>query len=428
MSIAILLAVFSVFLSGCVQKEEAGEGVKGAGDEAMKTAENATAALPGEIKIGVLQSLTGDLGTYGGPMTDGMKLAAKQLNANGGILGKQLVLIVEDDQTNNVAAVDAVNKLVKVDRVPAIIGATGSGPSMSVIDITTRNGVLQISSSNTGTEFSSYKDNDLYFRTASSDSLQGAAMAKLAGELGYKKASTIVINNPYGVGFEDVFVKAFEAEGGQVLEKVKYDPSQTVFDSEVQKLADSGADFIMMVSYPETGSLILKTAYEKGALKTTPWLLSEGLEAANLADLVGKDSEGRYIAAGLQGLTPDKSAGAKAYESFAEQYVEEYHKDPGIYCSNSYDALAVVALAMEEAGEATGSAAAASIRKVANAPGVEVSDLGEALKLIREGKDINYQGASGEISFDENGDVSGSYTVWTVAENGTITYGEKMAV
>ncbi len=428
LSIAILLAVFSVFLSGCVQKEEATEGMQVTGDEATKTAENATAGLQGEIKFGVLQSLTGDLGLYGGPMTDGMKLAAKQVNANGGILGKQLVLIVEDDQTNNVAAVDAVNKLVKVDRVPVIVGATGSGPSMSVIDIATKSGVLQISSSNTGTEFSSYNDNDLYFRTASSDSLQGAAMAKLAGKLGYKKAATIVINNPYGVGFEDVFVKVFEAEGGLVLEKVKYDPSQTIFDSEVQKLASSGADFIMMVSYPETGSLILKTAYEKGALKTMPWLLSEGLEAANLADLVGKDSEGRYIAAGLEGLTPDKSAGGKAYESFAEQYVEEYQKEPGIYCSNSYDALAVVALAMEVAGEATGSAAAASIRKVANPPGVEVSDIGEALKLIREGKDINYQGASGEISFDENGDVSGSYTVWTVSDNGTITYGEKMAV
>ncbi|MDD1748554.1 MAG: ABC transporter substrate-binding protein [Methanothrix sp.] len=408
-TIALVLAVF---LSGCVQKEE----------------DKGSMAAQGEVKIGVMQSLTGDLGSYGSSMTDAMKLAAKQVNANGGILGKQLMLLVEDDQTNNVAAVDAVNKLVKVDRVPVIVGATGSGPSMSIIDITTKSGVLQISSSNTGTEFSSYSDNDLYFRTASSDALQGAAMAKLAKELGYKTASTIVINNPYGVGFEDVFVKAFEGDGGRVLEKVKYDPSQTLFDSEVQKLAASKPDFIMMVSYPETGSLILRTAYEKGILKTVPWLLSEGLEAENLADLVGKDSSGNYIAAGLQGLTPDRSAGGRAYETFSKLYVEEYQKEPGIYCSNSYDALAVVALAMEQAKNATGRAIADNIRSVANPPGVEVSDLEEALKLVREGKDINYQGASGEITFDENGDVSGRYTVWTVAENGSIIYGEKMTV
>ena len=386
------------------------------------------ATMQGDVKVGVLQSLTGDLGAYGGPMTDAMKLAAKQINANGGLLGKQLILLAEDDQTNNVAAVDAVNKLVKVDRVSAIVGATGSGPSMSIIDITTKSGVLQISSSNTGTEFTTYNDNDLYFRTASSDALQGAAMAKLAKELGYKTASTIVINNPYGVGFEDVFVKAFEADGGQVLEKVKYDPSQTVFDSEVQKIADSKPEFVMMVSYPETGSLILKTAYEKGALKTTPWLLSEGLKAENLADLVGKDSSDRYIAAGLQGLTPDPSAGGEAYDAFKKLYTAEYGKEPGIYCSNSYDAVAVVALAIEQAKNATGRAIADNIRSVANPPGVEVSDLGEALKLVREGKDINYQGASGEITFDDNGDVSGTYSVLTVAENGSIIFGEKVAV
>jgi len=410
--LTIAALILAVFLSGCLEQGEKSE---------VATAE-------GAIKIGVLQSLTGDLGSYGGPMSDAMKLAAKEVNANGGLLGKQVMLLVEDDQTNNVAAVDAVNKLVKVDRVPAIVGATGSGQSMSVIDITTKNGVMQISSSNTGTDFTSYPDDDLYFRTASSDSLQGAAMAKLAKERGYKTASTIVINNPYGVGFEDVFVQAFENDGGKVLEKVRYDPSQTVFDSEVQKLASSNPEFIMMVSYPETGSLILRNAYEKGILKSIPWLLSEGLQADNLASLVGNDTSGNYIASGLQGLAPDLEAGGAAYDAFQEKYRKEYGKEPGIYCSNSYDALAVVALAIEQAKNATGRAIADNIRAIANSPGVEVSDLGEALSLIREGKDINYQGTSGDITFDEHGDVSGSFIVWTVGENGSIIQGGKVAV
>jgi branched-chain amino acid transport system substrate-binding protein/neutral amino acid transport system substrate-binding protein len=410
--LTIAALILAVFLSGCLEQGEKGE----------------AAPAEGAIKIGVLQSLTGDLGSYGGPMSDAMKIAAKEINANGGLLGKQVELLVEDDQTNNVAAVDAVNKLVKVDRVAAIVGATGSGQSMSAIDITTKSGVLQISSSNTGTDFTNYPDDDLYFRTASSDSLQGAAMAKLAQERGYKTASTIVINNPYGVGFEDVFVLAFEAAGGRVLEKIRYDPSQTIFDSEVEKIAASNPDFVMMVSYPETGSLILRTAYQKGILKSIPWLLSEGLQADNLASLVGNDTSGKYIAAGLQGLAPDLAAGGSAYDAFREKYLKEYGKEPGIYCSNSYDALAVVALAIEQAKNATGRAIADNIRSVANPPGVEVSDLGEALSLIREGKDINYQGTSGDIAFDQNGDVSGSFIVWTVAENGSIIQGEKVAV
>ena len=408
-AIALILAVF---LSGCVEEGEDKE----------------AAITEGDIKIGVMQSLTGDLGSYGGPMSDAIKLAAKEINDNGGLLGRKLVLLIEDDQTNNVAAVDAANKLVKVDRVPAIVGATGSGQSMSVIDITTGSGVLQISSSNTGTDFTNYDDGDLYFRTAPSDALQGSAMAKLAQERGYKTTSTIVINNPYGVGFEDVFVKAFEADGGKVLEKVRYDPSQTVFDSEVQRVAEGKPEFIMMVSYPETGSLILRTAYEKGVLKSIPWLLSEGLKADNLAGLVGNDTEGNYIAAGLQGLAPDQDAGGKAYEAFKSLYQAEYGKEPAIYCTNSYDALAVVALAIEQAKNATGRDIADNIRSVANPPGTEVSDLGEALSLIREGKDINYQGTSGDIAFDENGDVSGSFTLWTIADNGSIIQSQKIVV
>lgn len=409
----VALTIFlAVFFSGCVQEEE----IKG------------EAASSGEIKIGVLQSLTGDLGSYGAPMTDSIKLAAEEINARGGLLNRAVRLIIEDDQTNNVAAVDAANKLIKVDRVPAIIGCTGSGPSMSIIDIAVQNEVLQISSSNTGTEFTSYDDGDLYFRTAASDALQGRAMAKIARDRGYSNASTIVINNPYGIGFEDVFVQAFQADGGQVLDKVRYDPAQSIFDSEVQRVVSGKPDFVVMVSYPETGSLILKTAYEKGALKDTTWLLSEGLMAENMADLVGKDSQGRYIIAGFEGLTPDPSAGGLAYEAFSRKYEERFGREPAIYCSNSYDAMALVALSMENGGNATGRSIAENIREIANPPGVEVSDLGEALRLIRAGEDINYQGASGEITLDENGDVSGTYSIWSVAENGSIIFGDKIAI
>jgi ABC-type branched-subunit amino acid transport system substrate-binding protein len=253
-------------------------------------------------------------------------------------------------------------------------------------------------------------------------------MAELAKDRGYRTASNIVINNPYGVGFEEVFVKAFEANGGKVLEKIRYDPAQTIFDSEVQKLAASNPEFIMMVSYPETGSLILRTAYEKGILKSVPWLLSEGLQADNLAELVGTDTSGRYIAAGLQGLTPEKAEGGQAYDAFKASYMKEYGKEPGIYCTNSYDALALVALAIEQAKNDTGRAISDNLRSVANPPGVEVSDLKEALQLIREGKEINYQGTSGDITFDQYGDVSGNFTLWTVAENGSIVLGEIVAV
>lgn len=376
------------------------------------------------VEIGIMQALTGDLGTYGQPMTDGMLLAVKEVNDNGGVLGGELVAIVEDTQTSEVPAVDAANKLVKVDKVPAIIGATGSGSSMAFIDITTSNGVLQISSSNTGPDFTTYDDNDFYFRTAPSDALQGKAMARLAITEGYTTASTLVLNNPYGVGFEEVFNAEFEALGGTVVESVRYDPASTIFDSEVEKACKSTPDFVMLCAYPQTGSLILKAAYEKGYMANINWLLSEGLRDETLAEMVGKDTSGKYIIAGFKGTTPDPRVAGPSYETFKQNFRAEYGIEPTTYCSNSYDAAVVVALALEKGGEATGTAIRDNIRDIANAPGEEVTDIGEALKLIREGKEINYQGASGEITFDENGDVFGVYCVFSIADDGSVELGE----
>ena len=426
--ITALVLIMLVAFSGCVQKE-APEGNK-TSESTSATSGNASAAAPaaGQVLVGVLQPLTGDLATYGGPITEAVRLAADEVNSNGGAAGKQIKLIVEDDQTSNIAAADAGNKLVKVDRVPVVVGAAGSGQSMSIIDITTRNGVLQISSSNSGVEFTNYTDNDLYFRTMPSDALQGMALAKLALERGYKTASTIMLNNPYGQGYRDVFSKAFAAGGGKILESVMYDPSQTVFDSEVEKVASPKPDFILLVGYPETGSLILRSAYQRGYLKSTNWLMSEGLMTEKLAEMVGKDSSGKYIVAGMQGIAPDQTAGGAAYEAFRQKFIKAYGKEPSIFCANSYDAMAVVALAAQEAKSWNGTAIRDHIRSVSNPGGVEVSDIGQALKLISEGKDINYQGASGEITFDQSGDVSAAYTIWTIKDDGTISYGEKIIV
>lgn len=392
-----------------------------------------TAFLPGgtvgaeDVTIGILYAFTGDFGIYGEPETDAMKLAVKEVNENGGVLGGKLKVIIRDTQSSEVIAREEAYMLVNVHEVPVIIGTSGSGPCMAIIDITTSNGVLQISPAVTGVEFTTYPDNDLFFRTCPSDELQGIAMARLAIKQGYKNntASTLVLDNPYGVGFEEVFTEEFEALGGEVLESVRYDPAATTFGSEVEKVAAVNPDFVMLCAYPETGSAILKTAYEKGYQENIDWLLSEGLMDGALAERVGKDEAGNYIIAGFKGTAPDPRAAGPANETFRQNYTAEYGREPIQFCLNSYDAVAVVALAIEKAGNASGTAIRDSIREVANPPGREVSDIGEALRLIREEswRDINYQGASGDITFDRNGDVMGSYCEWFIADNGSIVLG-----
>ncbi|MDY6931045.1 MAG: ABC transporter substrate-binding protein, partial [Halobacteriota archaeon] len=297
---------------------------------------------------------------------------------------------------------------------------------MAIIGVTTGSDVLQISSSNTAPDFTTYEDNDLFFRTCPSDKLQGLAMARLAINEGYMNVSTIVINNAYGVGFEDVFIQEFEELGGTVIESIKYDPAGTIFDSEVEKACGKEPDFVVLCAYPETGSMVLKTAYEKGYMEDIDWLLSEGLKDDTLAELAGKDESGTYIVAGLKGTAPDPTG--PGHEIFKEKFTNEYEKDPTTYCSHSYDAAAVVILAMEHSGSANGPEISSSMRDISNAPGEEVTEISEALKLIREGKEINYQGASSEITFDENGDVLGRYAEWFISEDGSIVFGDPIDI
>jgi len=390
--------------------------------------EGAEPASAPAVKIGTLLPLTGDLAAYGGPMEDGARLAVKEVNENGGVLGGKIALVTTDSQTSGVAAVGAMNQLVTIDKVPVVIGAAGSGVSLAVIDIAVNNHIVQISPSNTAPDFTTYPDDRFYYRTVPSDALQGKVMAKLANESGYVNVSTLALNNPYGVGFEEVFKEEFEKLGGTVVSRVKYDPSGVTFDSEVDKASANDPDVIILVGYPDTGSIILKAAYEKGVMDEIDWLLSEGMRADELALKVGKDVEGNYIVANFTGTTPDPRATGPAYDVFAADYEAEFGREPATFSSNTYDAAAIIALAIEKAKSADGTAIRDAIPAVANAPGEEVSDIGTALALIRNGTEINYQGASGEITFDSVGDVFGEYCTWHVTADGNVTLGESIAV
>ncbi|KXB06960.1 hypothetical protein AKJ52_01255 [candidate division MSBL1 archaeon SCGC-AAA382C18] len=382
----------------------------------------------GKVNMGMLMPLTGDLSPYGGPMRDGGKLAIEQINDAGGLLdNRKINLIVEDTETSETVSVDAASKLINVNNVPVIIGPAGSGSAMAIIDKCITNKVLQIGPSTTSPDFTTYDDDGYFYRTVPSDALQGLAMAKLAIQEEYETASTLVLNNAYGTGFEKVFEKEFEDRGGTILNKIKYDPDATTFETEVSKISEGNPDVIMLVSYPETGSVILRQAYQEAVMEKSDWLLSEGLKAENFPEMVGKTDEGNYIIDGFKGTAPDPRVTGPKYEKFKEDYKAKFGRNPAIFSPNTYDAVAVAALAIQEAGEAKGSALKKHVTSVANPPGKEVTDLGEAIELLKQGKEINYQGASGEITFDNNGDVFGKYVEWYV-DGAKIKLGDRIPV
>lgn len=387
------------------------------------------------LKLGTLLPITGDLSQYGSSMQASAEMLVTTVNACGGALGQPVQLIAVDDQTDPTAGALAMSKLAEVDRVAGVIGAASSAVSSAAVEIAVRNQVVMISPSSTSPVFSDRARNGdfkgFWFRTAPPDTFQGQALAQLAHSQGFKTVAILAINNDYGNGLLKAFIPAFEQLGGTIANKtkpVRYPPESSSFDSEVEAVFRDKPDAVVLIAYPETGSLILKTAYQQGLLgQGTQVIATDGLKEATLAEQVGKTQSGTYIAAGLIGTAA--RAGGPAFQTFEAQYRQQYQRSPKIYDANTWDAAAVLVLAAEAAQATTGEAIQAKIRDVTNSPqGQKVSDVCQALALIRSGKPINYQGASSEVTFNELGDVVGQYDVWTIQPNGTLQVIQTIAV
>jgi len=230
------------------------------------------------------------------------------------------------------------------------------------------------------------------------------------------------------VGFEKAFVQTFEKLGGTVVNKdkpVRYDPKAQTFDTEASAAFAGKPDAVLAVLYAETGSLFLKAAYQQGVTKGVQILLTDGVKSDSFPDQVGKGKDGKYILSGAIGTVPGSSG--KGLENFNKLWKDKKGTSPGEYAPQAWDAAALLVLAAQAAKENTGVAIASKLREVAAGNGTPVSDVCQGLKLLKEGKQINYQGASGDVDVDTNGDVIGTYDVWTVGDDGKIKVIDKVS-
>ena len=380
---------------------------------------------PNALKLGSLFPTTGDLSSIGQNMPKAVNLAIETINACGGVNGQPVELVQEDTQTDPNAGAAAMSKLAEVDQVAGVVGAFASSVSGATIDIAVRNEVMQISSGSTSPVFTERAEagdfNGYWARTAPPDTYQARALAKLASDRGFDRVSTVVINNDYGVGFEQEFVKSFKELGGTVVNEddpVRYDPKATTFDSEAAAVFGNDPDAVLGVLYAETGSLLMRSAYQQGLSEGVTELLTDGVYSQEFVGDVGKTPEGQSIIAGALGTVP--GASGTALEDLTAKWEANVGGEVTAFVPHSWDAAAIMMLAAEKADANTGTAIKNTYRDITNSPGTEVSDLCEAMELVRNGEEINYQGASGDLEFDENGDTVGSYDVWTVQQEGAL--------
>ncbi|MBW4593517.1 MAG: ABC transporter substrate-binding protein [Brasilonema angustatum HA4187-MV1] len=391
-----------------------------------------TATSGNGLKIGSLLPATGDLSSIGQQIIPSVPLLVETVNACGGVNDQPVTLVQVDDQTDPKAGAAGMTKLATVDRVAGVVGSFASSVSTAAVSIAAQNKVMLISPGSTSPVFTEQAKKGqfkgFWARTVPPDSYQGPAIAALANKRGYKKVSTVVINNDYGVGFEKAFVQAFEKSGGTIVNKnnpVRYDPKATTFDTEASAAFAGKPDAVLGVFYVETGSLLLKAAYQQGLLQGVQVMLTDGMKSNDFPGQVGKTSDGKYIVSGVIGTVPGSNG--KALEALNKLWQSKRGGAPGEFAPQGWDAAALLALAAQAAKQNTGEGIASKIREVSNGPGTEVTDVCEGLKLLKEGKKINYQGASGNVDVDQNGDVIGIYDVWTVGDDGKIKTIDKVS-
>lgn len=345
------------------------------------------------LKVGTILPQSGTLAFLGPPEEAGVALAAKEINDADLGISVEVVYRDSGDTTTDIATV-SVTDLLSQD-VSAIIGAASSGVSFTVIDQITAAGVVQFSPANTSPDFTDYEDNGLYFRTAPSDLLQGEVLGTQIAEDGASTLGLLVLNDPYGTGLAAATKASFEAAGGEVVAEELFNTGDSNFDAQLSSIKAANPDAVAVITFDEAKVVV-------------PALVGSGYPGdqlyfvdGNLADYSADFAPG--LIAGSKGTLP----GPKLQDDFRDRMLEV---DPTLtdfsYGPESYDAMMLIALAAYAANSTEGTDIAEYLRQVSggSGDGEKVTTFADAAKLLADGQQVDFDGASGPITLDENGD------------------------
>jgi ABC-type branched-subunit amino acid transport system substrate-binding protein len=395
--LAVAAAASSLVLAACGD-DSSDSGDSPSGEESSDTA---SAKGDGVLRIGSLLPQTGDLAFLGPPEFAGVDLAVKEINAAGGVLGKPIEEFRADsgDGTPDIAGAE-VDKLLN-NKVDAIIGAAASGVSVSVIDKITGAGVIQFSPANTAAGFDTYEDQGLYFRTAPSDILQGRLLADLVVQDGHQNVAIMARQDFYGEGLAEQVQETLEEKGATVSEFVLYNADAEKFSAEVTKVAASKPDALVLIAFDETTKIVPQLIANGIGPQDIQLYFTDG----NLADY----SSENFDLAGVKGTAP---ASANPDPKFNDRLLEINPKLTDFtYGPESFDAVNIISLAAIAAGDDSGEAIAKEIVNVTT-EGTECSTFEECSKLLEDGEDINYEGASGPTDMNDTGSLkAGTYGI-----------------
>jgi len=391
----------------------------------LLTATAATALMAGsamagshsnEIKIGVFLGFTGPIESLVAEMGPAAELAIAEVNGSGLLLGGASVSSVRGDTTcvDAGAATAAIERLITADGVSGVVGGDCSGVTGAALtNVALPNGMVMISPSATspGLSHMNNEDNGLFFRTAPSDARQGVVMTDVLMDQGIKEVAVTYTNNDYGKGLADAFQAAYEAAGGTVTISAPHDDGKADYSAEVGALASAGGERLVVAGYVDQGgSGIIQAALDTGAFDT--FHFPDGMIGEMLETNFGSDIDGST------GQHPSPSA--ELAEAFTA-LVGDAFAATSPFAPESYDAAALIMLAMQAAGSSDPADYKGKVMDVANAPGEKINagELAKGLEILAAGGDIDYVGASG-VELVGPGEAAGNYRE-VVIEGGKLT-------
>lgn len=337
--------------------------------------------MAGEVKIGALLPLTGDAASYGENAKKGIEVAVKEINDKN-LLGSKLEVVFENSKCDEREALTAMEKLINVDKVNVVIGDMCSSATLAVSPIAEKNRVVLISPASTSQKIT--EAGDFIFRTVPSDALEGIAGAKLVDDLDYKRLAIMYLNNDYGTSFKRALSEGLKNLGREVVAEESFEQNSRDMNAQLKRIKSKNPDSLYIISnMPKPAGIILMQIQELGL--PVQVFGSEGLKDQSVLDASLGAGEGLI-------LTFPAKNGGESFQRFEMLYKEMFNAPPGIFSAESYDAVQVIAEAIKDSDKSS-----ESIRD-------------RLYELV-------YDGASGLIDFDENGDISRQYTLLIARNN-----------
>lgn len=371
------------------------------------------------IKVGLLVPLTGSFEGLGKGAKNASELAVNEINSNGGVLGKNLELVIADDGSGAKKALEGAKELVGKG-VSTIIGASASSATIPVAnEVTVPANVLLMSYFSTSPAVTSVKDNNLLWRTIPSDAFQGVIAARTAfNEYKARKVGVLYVDSAYGKGISKVFKDEFEKLGGTVPNFISYEEKSDSeiesfdYSSKVKELFKDKPDLIYLVTYFKDGAKITVAAKDYVSDSYKPTVL--GCDG-NYGDDFRNNADQKFIE-GMVGTAPVPPSTDANYTSFVNSYKDKFKTEPPAFTETAYDAVYLLAYSMMKSVKTDSKSISETLKSVSSGGDVvNVNEFKKASDLITKGTDIDYQGASGKVDMDDNGDVtSGNYVIWKI--------------